>query len=141
MPRKIGDFMSTQVHCVNPDACVSDVVAEMHQLNIGAVMVMRDGEPTGIFTERDLLHRVVAMGSDPKSIPVSAVMTSKVMSVAPEGAVEVAAILMHKRGFRHLPVMENGRLVGILSVRDVLKALAPEGGARSSILQPPPPKA
>jgi CBS domain-containing protein len=126
----VQDVMSPQVHRVGPDRSVQDVAVEMHRLKIGAVIVMNDGEPVGIFTERDLLNRVVAMGTDPKAIPVSAVMTGKLMGVSPEATVEVAAILMHKRGFRHLPVMHNGKLVGILSVRDVLRALAPEGGAR-----------
>lgn len=135
MPKLVRDIMSPQVHRMAPDRSVQDVVVEMHQLKIGAVIVMNGGEPAGIFTERDLLNRVVAMGTDPKAIPVSAVMTGKLMGISPEATVEVAAILMHKRGFRHLPVMDNGTLVGILSVRDVLRALAPEGGAR----QPPKP--
>ena len=100
-----------------------------HKGYIGAVMVQRGTEMAGIFTERDLLNKVVGMGTDPASLPVSAVMTAKFMCVSPEAAVEVAAILMHKRGFRHLPVKDDaGSVVGILSVRDVLAALAPEGG-------------
>ena len=130
MSRLVRDIMSAQVHRVAPDRSVHDVAVEMHQLKIGAVIVGDGDEPAGIFTERDLLNRVVAMGTDPKAIPVSAVMTGKMMSVSPDATVEVAAILMHKRGFRHLPVLDNGTLVGILSVRDVLRSLAPEGGAR-----------
>ncbi len=130
MTRLVRDIMSSQVHRVAPDRSVQDVAVEMHQLKIGAVIVGNGGEPAGIFTERDLLNRVVAMGTDPRSIPISAVMTAKLMGVSPDATVEVAAILMHKRGFRHLPVMDNGELVGILSVRDVLRALAPEGGTR-----------
>ena len=126
----VGEVMSRQVHAVPPEMRVSEVVADMHRMNIGAVIVMREGEPAGIFTERDLLNRVVAAGTDPKEIPVSAVMTAKVMGVSPDAAVEVAALLMHKRGFRHLPVLENGAVAGILSVRDVLGALLPDGGRR-----------
>ncbi len=130
MTKQVRDIMSAQVHRVAAGRSVQDVVVEMHQHKIGAVIVGDGAEPAGIFTERDLLNRVVAMGTDPKSIPISAVMTGKMMGVSPDATVEVAAILMHKRGFRHLPVMDNGTLVGILSVRDVLRALAPEGGVR-----------
>ena len=140
MTRRVGDFMARQVHCVGPDTPVSEVVADMCRINIGAVMVVRDGEPVGIFTERDLLKRVVGVGLDPKTAPISVAMTAKVMSVSPEATVEVVAILMHKRGFRHMPVMDNGALVGILSVRDVLRALAPEGGVRPSGVGLPPPR-
>lgn len=130
MSRTVAEIMSPKVHLVDPDRSVQDVVTEMHRLKIGAVVVSRGAEPAGIFTERDLLNRVVAAGTDPKTVPIAAVMTAKLMGVSPSATVEVAAILMHKRGFRHLPVLEDGRLVGILSVRDVLRALAPEGGVR-----------
>ena len=125
----VSEIMSKNVHCVDADRRISDVAREMQQKHIGAVMVQRGAEMAGIFTERDLLNKVVGMGTDPASLPVSAVMTAKFMCVSPEATVEVAAILMHKRGFRHLPVKDDtGSVVGILSVRDVLAALAPEGG-------------
>ena len=126
IPRRVADLMEKEVHCAGPDERVSDVAAVMHAKGIGAVIVMRDGVPAGIFSERDLLKRVVAMGIDPKTVPVSAVMTAKMMSVSPDADVLVVAHLMHKRGFRHMPVMEDGALRGILSVRDVLGALLPE---------------
>ena len=128
----VSGIMKKEIHCVDADRRVSEVAQEMRQLHIGAVMVKRGSEMAGIFTERDLLNRVVGMGTDPASIPVSAVMTAKFMCVSPDATVEVAAFLMHKRGFRHLPVKdEAGDVVGILSVRDVLAALAPEGGVAS----------
>ena len=124
--RRVADMMEKEVHCVGPDERVSDVTSVMHAKGIGAVIVMRDGAPAGIFSERDLLKRVVAMGIDPKSVPVSAVMTARMMGVSPDADIVVVAHLMHKRNFRHMPVMEDGALRGILSVRDVLGALLPE---------------
>lgn len=128
----VGDLMVKLVHAVPPDTPVIKVASDMDGLNIGAVIVLKDGKPAGIFTERDLLRRVVVTGKDPRQTPVSEVMTPKLMGVAPGATLEVAAILMAKRGFRHLPVMENGALVGILSMRDVLGALAVDRGVRSS---------
>ena len=127
--QSVSEIMKREMHCVDADRRVSEVAREMYRLHVGAVMVKRGAEMAGIFTERDLLNRVVGVGTDPASIPVSAVMTAKFMTVSPDATVEVAAFLMHKRGFRHLPVKdETGAVVGILSVRDVLAVLAPEGG-------------
>lgn len=119
----VRDIMSAKIHTVDAETRVSEVTSAMQRLNIGAVMVTRDGRMAGIFSERDLLKRVIGMGTDPAKIPVSAVMTAKFMSVEPEAPVEVAALLMHKRNFRHLPVTENGEVVGMVSVRNVLGAL------------------
>ena len=123
--KQVSEFMSRAVHTVGPETKVLEAARDMHRLNIGAMVVMQDGAPSGLFTERDLLVRVVTEGADPQKVPVSAVMTSKVMTVSPEAPVEVAALLMHKRGFRHLLVVEDGKLLGILSLRDILEGLLP----------------
>lgn len=126
VPALVSDVMSRKICCVPPDATVASVIEEMQKLNIGAVIIQAQGEVLGIFTERDVLKRVAGAWIDPHKTPVSAVMTEKPMHIAPDAKIQVAAILMHKRNFRHLPVMDDGSLVGILSVRDVLKVLVPE---------------
>ena len=104
------------------DKTVSDAVALMDRANHGCVVVLNEkGKLTGIFTERDLMRRVVAKGLDPKKVPLSEVMTKKVLHVqANDDAVSLLE-LMCEQNFRHLPVLEEGRLVGIVSLKQFYK--------------------
>jgi CBS domain-containing protein len=92
----------------------------MVQHNIGAVTVLRDGKLAGIFTERDLMSRVVAAGKDPARTPVSQVMTEDPLTVAPNDPLETCMTLMKRHGFRHVPVCAGSELKGIVSLRDIL---------------------
>ncbi|MGH6927776.1 MAG: CBS domain-containing protein [Dongiaceae bacterium] len=101
-------------------ATVRDAVRRMCERKVGAVLVTSDGALQGIFTERDLMHRVVASGRDPDATRLGEVMTADPDTVeADEHAVDALA-LMSGRGYRHLPVLEKGRLIGIVSRRDFL---------------------
>ena len=86
----------------------------------GAVLVMEDGELKGIFTERDAVFRVLAPGLDPDTTTVQKVMTKSPKTIAPEKTFGHAMLVMHESGFRHLPVVENGKLVGMVSSRNAL---------------------
>jgi CBS domain-containing protein len=88
--------------------------------NIGAVPVLRDGELVGIFSERDLMRRVVAEGRDPATTRVSDVMTQDPLTVAPNEDVETCMMLMRRHGFRHIPLCEGKMLKGMISLRDVM---------------------
>ena len=102
---------------------VKDAALLMRQHNIGALMVVEDGKLCGIFTERDALFRVLAEGRDPVSTPLDAVMTRNPQTIAPEGAFDTALRMMHDGRYRHLPVVDDGHVLGMVSVRD---ALGPE---------------
>ena len=103
---------------------VRDAARLMKDRNIGALMVVEDDRLAGVFTERDALFRVLAGGLDAAETQLAAVMTRNPKTVAPSSGFTVALQMMHDGGFRHLPVVEdNGRLIGIVSVRD---ALGPE---------------
>lgn len=99
---------------------VLDVAQAMVDRNIGAVPVMRDGLLVGIFSERDLMRRVVVEGLDPRATLVNDVMTDDPLTVGPEESLETCLVLMRRHGFRHLPICQGKRLVGLVSLRDIL---------------------
>jgi CBS domain-containing protein len=105
---------------VEGDQSVLEVVHYMVDHNIGAVPVLREGELVGVFSERDLMKRVVAGARSPGSTKVSEVMTPRPHSVSADETIENCMFLMREHGFRHLPVVEGRQLKGFLSLRDLL---------------------
>jgi len=99
---------------------VLEVASMMVQHNIGAVPVLQEGLLTGIFSERDLMSRVVAVGKDPARTLVNQVMTEDPLTVAPNDPLETCKTLMRRHGFRHLPVCAGRELKGVVSLRDIL---------------------
>jgi CBS domain-containing protein len=91
----------------------------MAQRRIGAVMVIDGARLVGIFTERDLLSKVVAMKRDPDTVRLSEVMTRDPDTIGPDETAFAALDMMRKRGYRHLPVLDGGTLIGMVSVRDL----------------------
>ena len=105
---------------VSPDQTVADVARRMTDINVGAIAVTDEGRLCGIFSERDLMRRVVLGSLDPAATPVSAVMTVDVFTIDEDATVEEAMEKMHNHGCRHLPVLRTGELVGFLSMRDLM---------------------
>jgi CBS domain-containing protein len=103
-----------------PQTSVAEAARLMRQGNVGAVLVVENERLVGIFTERDALFRVIAPGLDPAKTALRDVMTRDPMTVAPDETFGYALLLMHEKGFRHTPVVENGRPVGVLSARHAL---------------------
>jgi CBS domain-containing protein len=99
---------------------VLQVASMMVEHNIGAVPVLQDGQLTGIFSERDLMSRVVVAGKDPAHTAVKEVMTDDPLTVAPNDPLETCMTLMKRHGFRHLPVCAGRELKGVVSLRDIL---------------------
>ena len=99
---------------------VLDVARLMVEHNIGAVPVLQNGQLIGIFSERDLMSRVVVHGKDPAHTPVSQVMTEDPLTVAQNDPLETCMTLMKRHGFRHLPVCSGRELKGVVSLRDIL---------------------
>jgi CBS domain-containing protein len=117
----ICDLLRNQV-TISADAqqTVLEVARLMVEHNIGAVPVLQEGKLTGIFSERDLMNRVVVGGKDPARTPVSHVMTEDPLTVTPTERVETCMTLMKRHGFRHLPVCAGRELKGVVSLRDIL---------------------
>lgn len=99
---------------------VLETVSAMVERNIGAVPVIHSGKLVGIFTERDLMRRVVAEGRDPRATCMAEVMTDDPLAVGTGEDLETCLTLMRRHGFRHLPVCHEEQLVGIVSLRDIL---------------------
>ena len=120
--RRIKDIVARQqLMAVRPDETVREAARKMVARNVAAVLVTdADGRLLGIFTERDLLRRVVAEGRDPERTQVVKVMTAKPHVVSPDSTVIEAMRAMQERHVRHLPVTADGRAVGIVSIRDFL---------------------
>ncbi|HEU5359265.1 MAG TPA: CBS domain-containing protein [Gemmatimonadales bacterium] len=110
----------SEVISVQPTDTVLHVAELMNTRNVGGVAVLDGGKLAGIFTERDVLRRVVARGLDPATTRVSAVMTADVITCPPDLDVEECAALMTARRVRHLPVEEGGALKGIVTIGDLL---------------------
>ena len=103
-----------------PHTTVAEAANLMKKGNVGAVLVVDEGRLVGIFTERDALFRVVAPGLEPSKTKLCDVMTRDPTTVAPDETFGYALLLMHEKGFRHTPVVENGRPVGVVSARHAL---------------------
>ena len=106
-----------------PRTSVSEAVRLMKDNQVGAVLVLQDDRLVGIFTERDAVYRVMAPGRDPAATTLGEVMTRDPKTVAPDETFGYALLLMHEHGFRHAPVVQDGRPVGVVSAR---LALDPE---------------
>ena len=107
------------IHFVAPDTLVTECVRTMAAEKIGALIVMEGERVAGIFTERDALNRVLAAGLDPRSTKVSQVMTKDPYCVPPTTTVGAAMELVTRRQFRHLPIVENGKLLALISSGDL----------------------
>ena len=117
----ILDRKGHSVFSVPPTATVAEAVSEMNLRRVGCVFVIDDGRLVGIFTERDVLRRVVGNGVDPKTTPVSAVMTAGVLTISPAATVDEIMDLFTEKRCRHLPVLEDGKIVGTISIGDVTR--------------------
>ncbi len=108
--------------CVSPDDTVFAALELMAKHNIGAVLVMRDGQLAGIFSERDYARKIILVGKSSKETMVREIMTEKVLYARPEQTIDEAMALMTEKHIRHLPVLDSGkRVIGMVSIGDVVK--------------------
>jgi len=105
----------------SPEAAVLEAATKMADAKIGALLVLSEGKLVGIFTERDLLNRVVAVGRDPSRTKLSEVMTKDVAVCDAAETYENCLAQMRQLGCRHMPIVENDQLLGVLSIRDLLR--------------------
>lgn len=118
---RISDLIKTQqTYHAELGHTVLETVRAIVQRNIGAVPVMHNGELVGIFSERDLMSRVVAESRNPAETCMAEVMTDDPLTISTDEDIENCMALMRRHGFRHLPVCCQGQLVGMVSLRDIL---------------------
>ena len=123
------------VHVIAPDVTVIGAVREMCQARVGSLLVVEGATLVGIFCERDLMTRVVLEKRDPAATVVRDVMTTNVISVSPDMTSHDAMALMTSRRVRHLPVTEGARIVGIVSIGDLVRSVVADGERRVGELE------
>ena len=122
----INQVLDTKGHdvlTVGPDDTVLRALEQMASKNVGAVIVTENGAPVGIFTERDYARSVILKGRSSPTTPVREVMSSEVIFVRPEQTVEECMAIMSDKRFRHMPVLQEGKLIGIVSIGDLVKTI------------------
>jgi CBS domain-containing protein len=119
-------FKGRTVHAVRPDDTVLAALGVMAEHDIGAVIVLDGNELAGILTERDYARKVVLVGRASKDSPVRAIMTAEVVCVPPNRTVDDCMALMTQHRVRHLPVVDNGQVIGLVSIGDLVKATIDE---------------
>lgn len=135
----VRELMTTDVDRVAPSSKITDAAKQMRDLNVGSLPVVDRQEVVGIITDRDIAVRATADGINPDEVLVKEVMTANPITISPDQKVAEAADLMARHQVRRLPVVENGKLVGILSLGDVATepdAADEAGSALSDISQP-----
>ena len=124
-----------KIQSISPNASVLDAVHQMNQYKIGAVLVMNDDQVVGIFTERDVLRRVMAQGGSPADMTVGSVMTEDVICVEPDSDLDEVSSIMKQRKVRHVPVCDSqGKVHGMISIGDVNAAHASDKDAHIHFL-------
>jgi len=116
----VRDIMSKDVRVVRPDTSMKEVVATLNKFDIGSILVMQGDRPVGIITERDILRRLVEPCLAPEALTARQIMTSPVMTISETASIEETAKLMAKKRIKRLPVMDNGKIVGIVSFTDIV---------------------
>jgi CBS domain-containing protein len=135
---RIADVLRNKgaaVATISPDASVTELLAGMAQRNIGAMVVMGPDGLVGIVSERDVVRRLNERGAELLGMPVSEIMTSVVVTCAPSDAIDTLSALMTENRVRHVPVIANGQLAGIVSIGDVVKTRMEELKAEQEQLQ------
>lgn len=112
-----------EVWSTSPNTTVFDALKFMSEKGVGALVVLDNLKVVGVFSERDYARKVILKGKSSKDLPVKEIMTSRVICVKPGNTTEECMALMTDKHIRHLPVVENNELVGIISIGDVVKAI------------------
>ena len=127
--KTVKDILRTKGHdvwSIIPDATVYEALRFMGDKNVGALVVLEGETVVGIISERDYARKVILHGRSSKEIAVREIMTTRVYYVRPEQDIQECMALMTDKRVRHLPVMENDRLIGLISIGDVVKAIIAE---------------
>ncbi len=134
----VGDLLKIkgyEVLSIAPDSSVYEALQLLAKNNIGALLVLQSGRLTGIFSERDYARKLVLKGKFSKNTEVREVMTEKVVTVEPEDNIEHCMELMTDKRIRHLPVVENGCVIGVISIGDIVKAIIADQKSTIGLLE------
>jgi len=121
--RQLLEAKAPEIHSIGPDAAVIEAIRLMAQKHIGALLVMEGRQLVGIVSERDYARKVVLQGRSSADTPVRAIMTADVISVSPGDTAEHCMQMVTHRRIRHLPVVQAGEVIGVVSIGDLVKAV------------------
>ena len=124
--RNILHSKGNKIFFVTPDTIVYNALEMMYEKNVSALLVMENDKPVGIFTERDYARKVVLKGKFSRETLISEIMTRDLLTISPDSTIEDAMQLMTDKFIRHLPVVEENKLIGVVSIGDVVKYLIEE---------------
>ena len=124
--KTILDTKGHEFWSVSPNASVYEAIQTMAEKGVGSVLVIENGKVQGIVTERNYARKVVLEGKSSPDIPVTEIMTAQVLCTHPEQTIEEAMALMTEKRVRHLPVVTNGQITGVVSIGDLVKAVISE---------------
>jgi CBS domain-containing protein len=124
--RDVLGSKGSEIWSIRPDESVYQALELMAAKQVGALLVLHEGQVVGIFSERDYARKVILKGKASKQLPVSKIMSTQVFWVSPARTIEEAMALMTDKHIRHLPVLEDNELIGFISIGDVVKALIEE---------------
>lgn len=122
--KNVGQILEEKGHAllyVSPDATVFEALGVMAEKNVGALVVLEGERLAGIFSERDYARKIILLGKASKETRVREIMTAKVLCVSPAQSIEECMALMTEKRIRHLPVLDHKKVVGIISIGDVIK--------------------
>lgn len=121
--RQLLDGKGRAIYAVEPDDPVLEAIRMMADFHVGALFVMKNGELVGILSERDYARKVVLLGRSSAETPAWQIMSSPVVTVTPQASVDECMRLMTEKRIRHLPVVEGSRVLGMISIGDLVKAV------------------
>ncbi|HKZ65352.1 MAG TPA: CBS domain-containing protein [Chitinophagaceae bacterium] len=124
--RNILQTKGNAVYTVSPESSVYEALEELENNNLGSLVVVENGKLIGIFTERDYARKVILKGRSSRETHVKDIMTERPLFVTPDSTIEACMQLMSSKFIRHLPVLDNDQLVGIISIGDVVKYIIRE---------------
>ena len=124
--KRVLEAKGREIYSTTPDTTVFDALEEMAERNVGALIVLDDGEVVGIFSERDYARKIILLGRSSRETPVRDIMTTRVVYARPDLSLEECLALMTDKRIRHLPVMEDDELVGVVSIGDLVKGIIQE---------------
>jgi len=125
MPLLVKDLMSRKVNTIEENKTVFHAAKQMAKERRGYVVVLKNGKPVGILTDSDILEKVISKGKDPKKIKVKEVMSSPLITISPDEELVEVSRIMRKNVIKRVPVVKNGKLVGIITDNDIAK-ISPE---------------
>jgi CBS domain-containing protein len=117
----VRDVMSKNVKTVRPNSTINEVVRKMNKFEIGSIIVADSEKPVGIITERDILRRVLEVTVASEAMKAKEIMSSPILTIASQATTEEAATLMNSKRIKKIPVLEDGKLVGIVTSTDIVR--------------------